>query len=183
MIDVLEAQRIRRPAIEIQSLRGVGEERGYLPLQRNGTPSISRVKDSLSLTVLLNAEVGNGMKHARGSVPPGLMCTHILNCGISWNTVLRLRRSSPHEFGPKSFHIEAQIGDSVIVLETGDPPHPEGTPVRLRFTSRISMTPNAVLLIEALLPSRRRDANLTRNETPECGIGLANTQWIAKYRG
>ena len=31
-----------------------------------------------------------------------------------------------HEFGPKSFHIEAQIGDSVIVLETGDPPHPEG---------------------------------------------------------
>jgi PhnB protein len=33
-----------------------------------------------------------------------------------------------HEFGPKSFHIEARIGDSVIVLETGDPPHPEGTP-------------------------------------------------------
>ena len=32
-----------------------------------------------------------------------------------------------HEFGPKSFHIEAQIGDSVIVLETGDPPNPEGT--------------------------------------------------------
>jgi PhnB protein len=33
-----------------------------------------------------------------------------------------------HEFGPKSFHIEAQIGDSIIVLETGDPPHPNGTP-------------------------------------------------------
>ncbi len=33
-----------------------------------------------------------------------------------------------HEFGPESFHIEARIGDSVIVLETGDPPHPEGTP-------------------------------------------------------
>lgn len=32
------------------------------------------------------------------------------------------------EFGPKSFHIEAQIGDSMIVLETGDPPHPSGTP-------------------------------------------------------
>jgi PhnB protein len=32
-----------------------------------------------------------------------------------------------HEFGPKSFHIEAQIGDSAIVLETGDPPGPEGT--------------------------------------------------------
>jgi len=33
-----------------------------------------------------------------------------------------------HEFGPKSFHIEAQIGDSVIVLEIGDPPSPSGTP-------------------------------------------------------
>jgi PhnB protein len=33
-----------------------------------------------------------------------------------------------HEFGPKSFHIEARIGDSMIMLETGDPPHPEGTP-------------------------------------------------------
>jgi PhnB protein len=32
-----------------------------------------------------------------------------------------------HEFGPLSFHIEAQIGDSVIVLETGDPPAPDAT--------------------------------------------------------
>ena len=32
------------------------------------------------------------------------------------------------EFGPTSFHIEAQIGDSMIVLETGDPPSSEGVP-------------------------------------------------------
>ena len=32
-----------------------------------------------------------------------------------------------HEFDAKSFHIEAQIGDSVIVLETGDSPHPSAT--------------------------------------------------------
>lgn len=32
-----------------------------------------------------------------------------------------------HEVGPKAFHIEAKIGDSIIVLETGDPPYPEGT--------------------------------------------------------
>jgi PhnB protein len=31
-----------------------------------------------------------------------------------------------HEFSANSFHIEAQIGDSMIALETGDPPHPEG---------------------------------------------------------
>jgi PhnB protein len=33
-----------------------------------------------------------------------------------------------HELGPKSFHIEARIGDSIVVLETGDPPHPSGMP-------------------------------------------------------
>ncbi|NND72369.1 MAG: VOC family protein [Rhodothermales bacterium] len=33
-----------------------------------------------------------------------------------------------HEFSPTSFHIEAQIGDSVLVLETGDPPSPDGFP-------------------------------------------------------
>jgi PhnB protein len=33
-----------------------------------------------------------------------------------------------HEFTPTSFHIEAQIGDSIVVLETGDPPHSEGFP-------------------------------------------------------
>ena len=42
-----------------------------------------------------------------------------------------------HEFGPTSFHIEAQIGDSVIVLETGDPPHAGGTAgIDLRVRAR-----------------------------------------------
>jgi PhnB protein len=31
------------------------------------------------------------------------------------------------EMGPKSFHIECRIGDSVLVLETGDPPDPSAT--------------------------------------------------------
>jgi PhnB protein len=32
-----------------------------------------------------------------------------------------------HEFSPSSFHIEARIGDSVMVLELGDPPSSEAT--------------------------------------------------------
>jgi PhnB protein len=32
-----------------------------------------------------------------------------------------------HEFGPNSFHIEARIGDSMIVLETGGPPASDAT--------------------------------------------------------
>ena len=31
------------------------------------------------------------------------------------------------EMGPKSFHVECQIGDSIVVLEAGDPPHPSAT--------------------------------------------------------
>ena len=29
--------------------------------------------------------------------------------------------------GNKGFHIETKIGDSIVVLEVGDPPHPAGT--------------------------------------------------------
>ncbi len=29
--------------------------------------------------------------------------------------------------GKKGFHIETKIGDSIVVLEVGDPPHPGGT--------------------------------------------------------
>ncbi|HEV3163729.1 MAG TPA: VOC family protein [Isosphaeraceae bacterium] len=31
------------------------------------------------------------------------------------------------EMGPKSFHVESQIGDSVVVLETGNPPASSAT--------------------------------------------------------
>jgi PhnB protein len=33
-----------------------------------------------------------------------------------------------HQLGEHAFHIEAQIEDSVIVLELSDPPHPGGFP-------------------------------------------------------
>jgi PhnB protein len=32
------------------------------------------------------------------------------------------------ETRPESFHVEVQIGDSAVVLETGDPPHPSAAP-------------------------------------------------------
>src|SRR5262245_44590355 len=33
-----------------------------------------------------------------------------------------------HEFDATKFHIEARIGDAIIVLETGDPPDASGSP-------------------------------------------------------
>ncbi|MFN3325909.1 MAG: VOC family protein [Bryobacteraceae bacterium] len=32
-----------------------------------------------------------------------------------------------HEFSPTSWHVESRIGDSVVVIEAGDPPHPAAT--------------------------------------------------------
>jgi hypothetical protein len=42
-----------------------------------------------------------------------------------------------HQVGPKAFHIEARIGDSMIVLEIADPPHPQGKQVRLVLQQRL----------------------------------------------
>jgi PhnB protein len=33
------------------------------------------------------------------------------------------------QIGPRSFHVEAAIGDSVVVLEVADPPHKSAAPV------------------------------------------------------
>ena len=33
--------------------------------------------------------------------------------------------------GNKGFHIEARIGDSALVIEAGDPPHPGGKPASI----------------------------------------------------
>ncbi|MGH3055372.1 MAG: VOC family protein, partial [Gaiellaceae bacterium] len=29
------------------------------------------------------------------------------------------------------YHVEAKIGDSMVVMEVGDPPHPDGTPASI----------------------------------------------------
>lgn len=51
------------------------------------------------------------------------------------------------EMGPKSFHIESRIGDSVVVLETGDPPHPSATVdsvyVYVEDVDALAVTPGA----------------------------------------
>ena len=88
-----------------------------------------------------------------------------------------------HEFGPKSFHIEAQIGDSVIVLETGDPPHPSGTPGSI------------YIYVEDVDAAYRRalEHGASAVEAPEdkpyqeraAGVrdSFGNTWWLSTYRG
>ncbi|MGI9431330.1 MAG: VOC family protein [Myxococcota bacterium] len=38
------------------------------------------------------------------------------------------RELGRHEVGPNAFHLEFQIGDSVLVMELADPPHASGMP-------------------------------------------------------
>jgi PhnB protein len=86
-----------------------------------------------------------------------------------------------HEFDKNSFHIEAQIGDSVIVLETGDPPHPSGTPGSIYVyvpdvdaAYRRSLERGAISIAEPEeKPYQERQAGIRDS--------YGNTWWISTY--
>jgi PhnB protein len=66
------------------------------------------------------------VRHGFGAVRP-----YIYGPGSVWTLMrdafgaVELER---HAFSNKAFHVEARIGDSAIVLEAADPPHPGGRP-------------------------------------------------------
>jgi PhnB protein len=88
-----------------------------------------------------------------------------------------------HEFGPKSFHVEARIGDSVIVLELGDPPSPSGTPgsiyvylpdVDAAYHRALERGTTSIAAPEDK-PYEERAAGVRDS--------FGNTWWISTYRG
>lgn len=65
------------------------------------------------------------VRHGIGSVRPYIYGPiHLLDFVRSTFDAVELER---HEFGPESFHVEMQIGDSVVVIEAGELP-PETSP-------------------------------------------------------
>jgi PhnB protein len=84
-------------------------------------------------------------------------------------------------FSSTAFHIEARIGDSVVVLEASDPPHPEGTPASVYV-----YVPDVDAAYERALAE-----GATSIEPPEvrpyherqCGVkdSYGNTWWISTY--
>lgn len=88
-----------------------------------------------------------------------------------------------YEFGPKSFHIEAQIGDAVVVLETGDPPHPDGRPGSIYvYVADVDAAYRRALQRGAtsisapqVKPYQERQAGIRDR--------FGNTWWIATYQG
>ena len=77
-----------------------------------------------------------------------------------------------HQVGPKAFHIEAKIGDSVIVLEIADPPHPHGSQSSIYVSSLMLMPPIAALSSGAQARSPRQWTSLTKSVQLEFGIPL-----------
>ena len=85
-----------------------------------------------------------------------------------------------HEFGPKSLHM---IGDSIIALETGDPPDPEGTPGSIyvyvpdvddAYSSALARGASSVAAPEDK-PYQERAAGVRDS--------FGNTWWISTYQG
>jgi PhnB protein len=87
------------------------------------------------------------------------------------------------EMGPKSFHIEVKVGDSVIVLETGDPPSPEGTPGSIYvYVPDVDAAYRRALDGGALSVAPPEDKPYQERSA---GVrdSFGNTWWISTYRG
>jgi PhnB protein len=87
-----------------------------------------------------------------------------------------------HEFSPTSFHIEARIEDSVIVLETGDPPRAEGKPGSIYvYVEDVDAAYERAMKHGAKSVQAPQDKPYDERQA---GIrdSYGNTWWIATYR-
>ena len=88
-----------------------------------------------------------------------------------------------HQMGPNAFHIEARIGDSMIVLEVADPPHAGATAGSIyiyvpdaesAYRRALELGASAVAPPEDK-PYQERAAGVHDSS--------GNTWWISTYRG
>ncbi|HVA77649.1 MAG TPA: VOC family protein [Candidatus Binataceae bacterium] len=81
------------------------------------------------------------------------------------------------------FHIEAKIGDSMIVLEAGDPPHPDGTRASIYvYVEDVDAAYKRAL--EAGATSVAAPADKPYQErTASVKDTYGNTWWLATYTG
>ncbi len=84
--------------------------------------------------------------------------------------------------GEKSFHVEARIGDSIVVLETGDPAHPSGTPSSVYvYVEDVDAAYSRAVAFGAVPIAPPED-----KPYQERGAGVkdsfGNTWWIATYK-
>ena len=83
----------------------------------------------------------------------------------------------------KGFHIEAKIGDSVIVMELCDPPHPGGKPASIYvYVNDVDAAYQRALACGATSVAAPEDKPY---EERAAGVkdSFGNTWWIATYTG
>lgn len=88
-----------------------------------------------------------------------------------------------HTFGPKSFHIAARVADSVIILETGDPPHESGRPGSIYvYVPDADAAYRRALALGATSLSEPQDKPYQERQA---GVrdSFGNVWWIATFSG
>ncbi len=83
----------------------------------------------------------------------------------------------------KGFHVEAKIGDSVIVMEVSDPPHPGGQPASIYvYVEDLDASYAAALAAGATSLAAPEDKPY-QERTAGIKDSFGNTWWIATYTG
>jgi PhnB protein len=88
-----------------------------------------------------------------------------------------------HEFSPSSFHIEAQVGDSVVVLELGDPPSSEATAGSIYvYVPDVDAAYHRALQLGATSVAAPEDKPYQERSA---GVrdSFGNIWWLSTYRG
>jgi PhnB protein len=83
----------------------------------------------------------------------------------------------------KGFHVEAKIGDSMIVMEVGDPPHPSGKPASIYvYIDDVDASYQRALAAGATSVAAPEDKPYQERAA---GVkdSFGNTWWIATYTG
>ncbi|MGD0117002.1 MAG: VOC family protein [Candidatus Binatus sp.] len=121
------------------------------------------------------------IRHGAGSVRPylygGLDMLELVKRAFG---AVELERLETRNNG---FHVEAQIGDSIIVMEACDPPHPSGKPASIYvYVEDVDAAYQRAL--EAGATSIAAPENKPYQERA-AGVmdSFGNTWWIATYTG
>ena len=122
------------------------------------------------------------IRHGRGSVRPYLHGTVGLPGFVS--AVFQAVELERHEFGPQSFHVEMQVGDSVVVIEAGELPAEikpwQGSvyvyveEVDAVFARAVELGARVLSPLEDKLYQERQGGFVD---------ALGNTWWVATYKG
>ena len=91
------------------------------------------------------------------------------------------RELGRHEVGPNAFHLEFQIGDSVLVMELADPPHESGMPASIYVYVPGVDASHAAALAEGATEGSRPEGKPFGERQSGVRDEYGNVWWIATF--